>query len=96
MQPLILPYPHRGSYRAPTRRACDPPVNLLSMYGGWLPLSPPADLARLRLTARLLRPPTLPEIEDALALCGAAGLDELGPDLVRPAWSAGPFGGAAS
>ncbi|MFE5038827.1 alpha-hydroxy acid oxidase [Streptomyces sp. NPDC056683] len=34
------------------------------------------------------------EIEDALALCGAAGLDELTPDLVRPAWSGRHFGGA--
>ncbi|MCG7208952.1 alpha-hydroxy acid oxidase [Streptomyces arenae] len=46
----------------------------------------------VRLLLQLLRE----EIEDALALCGAAGLDELGPGLVRPAWSAGPFGGAAS
>ncbi|MHC3467572.1 alpha-hydroxy acid oxidase [Streptomyces sp. 7R007] len=36
------------------------------------------------------------EIEDALALCGAAGLAELTPDLVRPAWSGRLFGGAAS
>lgn len=33
------------------------------------------------------------EIEDALALCGAAGLDELTPELVRPAWSGRPFHG---
>ena len=36
------------------------------------------------------------EIEDALALCGAAGLDELTPDLVRPAWSGRHFGGAVA
>jgi 4-hydroxymandelate oxidase len=36
------------------------------------------------------------ETEDALALCGAAGLDELTPDLVRPAWSGHLFGGAVS
>ncbi|MEU3985142.1 alpha-hydroxy acid oxidase [Streptomyces sp. NPDC026672] len=33
------------------------------------------------------------EIEDTVALCGAAGLTELGPDLVRPAWSGPLFDG---
>lgn len=36
------------------------------------------------------------EIEDALALCGVAGLDELTPDLVRPAWSGWPFTAAGA
>ncbi|MEU4928649.1 alpha-hydroxy acid oxidase [Streptomyces yokosukanensis] len=34
------------------------------------------------------------ELSDAVALCGAAALDELTPDLVRPAWSGPLFGGA--
>ncbi|MGW1800025.1 alpha-hydroxy acid oxidase [Streptomyces sp. NPDC001984] len=36
------------------------------------------------------------EITDALTLCGAAGLDELTPDLVRPAWTGPQFGGGRS
>ncbi|MEU6554432.1 alpha-hydroxy acid oxidase [Streptomyces sp. NPDC046915] len=36
------------------------------------------------------------ELEDAMALCGAAALDELTPDLVRPAWSGPLFGGGGS
>ncbi|WP_328876734.1 alpha-hydroxy-acid oxidizing protein [Streptomyces sp. NBC_00287] len=36
------------------------------------------------------------EIEETLALCGAAGLDELTPGLVRPAWSGPLFDGALS
>ncbi|MEV0174209.1 alpha-hydroxy acid oxidase [Streptomyces sp. NPDC050803] len=36
------------------------------------------------------------EVEDAVALCGAAGLDELTPGLVRPAWSGPLFEGARS
>ncbi|WP_405531655.1 alpha-hydroxy-acid oxidizing protein [Streptomyces canus] len=36
------------------------------------------------------------ELDDTVALCGASGLDELTPDLVRPAWSGRLFGGAVS
>ncbi|MBC2906922.1 alpha-hydroxy-acid oxidizing protein [Streptomyces sp. PSKA01] len=36
------------------------------------------------------------ELDDTLALCGASGLNDLTPDLVRPAWSGRLFGGAVS